>query len=130
MNREEVWDGTSAASPFIQFGFRHLFPYRVSVVHDWAHGVAEGTRSPPDGRRPFCVPYTLRFLAQGFRGRIWSGCFSGVVMAFQCGTNWCEMAKIAGPVQGPLLSYETFTAFMLEASFFGILIFGRPRLPP
>jgi cytochrome d ubiquinol oxidase subunit I len=37
---------------------------------------------------------------------------------------------MSGPIQGPLLSYETFTAFFLEASFFGILLFGRPRVPP
>ena len=37
---------------------------------------------------------------------------------------------MSGPVQGPLLLYETFTAFFLEASFFGILLFGRSRVPP
>jgi cytochrome d ubiquinol oxidase subunit I len=37
---------------------------------------------------------------------------------------------MSGPIQGPLLSYETFTAFFLEASFFGILLFGRSRVPP
>jgi cytochrome d ubiquinol oxidase subunit I len=58
------------------------------------------------------------------------GVVSGVVMGFQFGTNWSELAKTSGPIQGPLLSYETFTAFMLEASFFGILIFGRSRVSP
>jgi len=58
------------------------------------------------------------------------GVVSGVVMGFQFGTNWSELAKISGPIQGPLLSYETFTAFMLEASFFGILVFGRSRVHP
>ena len=58
------------------------------------------------------------------------GVVSGVVMGFQFGTNWSVLAKMSGPIQGPLLSYETFTAFMLEAGFFGILIFGRPRVPP
>src|ERR1700737_4671692 len=58
------------------------------------------------------------------------GVVSGVVMAFQFGTNWSVWAKASGPIQGPLLSYETFTAFMLEASFFGVLIFGRKRVPP
>ena len=58
------------------------------------------------------------------------GVVSGVVMAFQFGTNWNVLSKMSGPIQGPLLSYETFTAFMLEAGFFGILIFGRPRVPP
>jgi cytochrome bd ubiquinol oxidase subunit I len=58
------------------------------------------------------------------------GVVSGVVMAFQFGTNWSELAKMSGPIQGPLLSYETFTAFALEASFFGVLVFGRSRVPP
>jgi cytochrome d ubiquinol oxidase subunit I len=58
------------------------------------------------------------------------GVVSGVVMGFQFGTNWSELAKMSGPIQGPLLSYETFTAFMLEASFFGILVFGRSRVHP
>jgi cytochrome d ubiquinol oxidase subunit I len=58
------------------------------------------------------------------------GVVSGVVMGFQFGTNWSELSKMSGPIQGPLLSYETFTAFMLEASFFGILVFGRQRVRP
>src|SRR5260221_4599731 len=57
------------------------------------------------------------------------GVVSGIVMAFQFGTNWSELAKMSGPIQGPLLMYETFTAFMLEATFFGVLIFGRSRVP-
>jgi cytochrome d ubiquinol oxidase subunit I len=40
------------------------------------------------------------------------------------------MARMSGPIQGVLLSYETFTAFFLEASFFGILLFGRARVAP
>jgi len=58
------------------------------------------------------------------------GVVSGVVMAFQFGTNWSVLARMSGPIQGPLLSYEAFTAFFLEASFFGILLFGRTRVPP
>jgi Cytochrome bd terminal oxidase subunit I len=58
------------------------------------------------------------------------GVVSGVVMAFQFGTNWSVLSKMSGPIQGPLLSYETFTAFALEASFFGVLLFGRSRVPP
>jgi len=58
------------------------------------------------------------------------GVVSGIVMAFQFGTNWEMLARMAGPIQGVLLSYETFTAFFLEASFFGILLFGRSRVPP
>jgi cytochrome d ubiquinol oxidase subunit I len=58
------------------------------------------------------------------------GVVSGIVMAFEFGTNWSVLSKMSGPIQGPLLSYETFTAFMLEATFFGVLIFGRARVPP
>jgi cytochrome bd ubiquinol oxidase subunit I len=58
------------------------------------------------------------------------GVVSGIVMAFQFGTNWSELSRTSGPIQGVLLSYETFTAFALEASFFGILLFGRSRVAP
>jgi cytochrome bd ubiquinol oxidase subunit I len=51
-------------------------------------------------------------------------------MAFQFGTNWSVLSRMSGPIQGPLLSYEAFTAFFLEATFFGILLFGRARVPP
>ena len=58
------------------------------------------------------------------------GVVSGIVMAFQFGTNWSEFSRMSGGIQGVLLSYETFTGFALEASFFGILLFGRSRVPP
>jgi cytochrome d ubiquinol oxidase subunit I len=54
---------------------------------------------------------------------------SGIVMAFQFGTNWSELSRRTGPIQGPLLGYESFTAFALEAAFFGVLMFGRGRVP-
>ena len=53
------------------------------------------------------------------------GVVSGVVMAFQFGTNWNVLSKMSGPIQGPLLSYEAFTAFALEAS-----VFWRPPFWP
>ncbi len=58
------------------------------------------------------------------------GVVSGIVLAFEFGTNWSELSRLSGPIQGPLLSYETFTAFMLEASFFGVLLFRRSRVRP
>jgi cytochrome bd ubiquinol oxidase subunit I len=58
------------------------------------------------------------------------GVVSGVVMAFEFGTNWSVLSRMSGPMQGPLLSYETFTAFTLEAGFLGVLTFGRTRVPP
>ena len=49
------------------------------------------------------------------------GVVSGIVLAFEFGTNWSRLSEATGPIQGPLLSYESFTAFALEASFFGVL---------
>ncbi|CAD0327735.1 cytochrome ubiquinol oxidase subunit I [Xanthomonas hortorum pv. vitians] len=56
------------------------------------------------------------------------GVVSGIVMAFQFGANWPELSRIAGSVIGPLLSYEVLTAFFLEASFLGVMMFGWGRI--
>jgi cytochrome d ubiquinol oxidase subunit I len=53
------------------------------------------------------------------------GVVSGVTMSFQFGTNWPGFMAIAGNVAGPLLGYEILTAFFLEASFLGIMLFGK-----
>jgi len=58
------------------------------------------------------------------------GVVSGIVLGFEFGTNWSELARASGPIQGPLLTYETYTAFALEATFFGVLLFGRQRVAP
>jgi cytochrome d ubiquinol oxidase subunit I len=58
------------------------------------------------------------------------GVVTGVVMAFQFGTNWSVLAQKTGAIQGPLLGYETFTAFLLEATFFGVMLLGRDRVSP
>ena len=57
------------------------------------------------------------------------GVVSGIVMAFQFGTNWSVLAERTGAIQGPLLGYEGFTAFLLEATFFGVMLLGRSRVP-
>src|SRR3984957_16272307 len=56
------------------------------------------------------------------------GVVSGLVMAYEFGTNWLRFADKAGAVVGPLMSYEVLTAFFLEAGFLGILLFGRERV--
>nr|WP_272494157.1 cytochrome ubiquinol oxidase subunit I [Stenotrophomonas mori] len=58
------------------------------------------------------------------------GVVSGIVMAFQFGTNWPRLSEVAGSVIGPLLTYEVLTAFFLEASFLGVMLFGWGRVPP
>lgn len=58
------------------------------------------------------------------------GVVSGIVMAFQFGTNWSNFAYISANFLGPILSYEVVTAFFLEAAFLGVLLFGRGKVPP
>jgi cytochrome d ubiquinol oxidase subunit I len=56
------------------------------------------------------------------------GVVSGVVMSYQFGTNWSVFSDKAGNVIGPLLGYEVLTAFFLEASFLGVMLFGWNRV--
>jgi cytochrome d ubiquinol oxidase subunit I len=56
------------------------------------------------------------------------GVVSGIVLAFEMGLNWSRLSDSSGPIQGPLIVYESFTAFALEAAFFGVLIYGRNRV--
>jgi cytochrome d ubiquinol oxidase subunit I len=58
------------------------------------------------------------------------GVVSGVVMSFQFGTNWSAFSDRTGNVLGPLLGYEVLTAFFLEASFLGVMLFGWGRVKP
>lgn len=56
------------------------------------------------------------------------GVVSGITMSFQFGTNWPGFMEHAGNIAGPLLGYEVLTAFFLEATFLGIMLFGRGRV--
>lgn len=58
------------------------------------------------------------------------GVVSGVVMSYQFGTNWSVFSDRVGNVIGPLMGYEVLTAFFLEASFLGIMLFGWGRVSP
>lgn len=57
------------------------------------------------------------------------GVVSGIVMAFQFGTNWSNFSYAASNFIGPILAYEVVTAFFLEATFLGVLLFGREKVP-
>ncbi len=57
------------------------------------------------------------------------GVVSGVTMSFQFGTNWPGFMERVGNIAGPLLAYEVLTAFFLEATFLGIMLFGFRRVP-
>ncbi|MBS9427009.1 cytochrome ubiquinol oxidase subunit I [Photorhabdus akhurstii] len=56
------------------------------------------------------------------------GVVSGLVMAYQFGTNWSFFSDFAGSITGPLLTYEVLTAFFLEAGFLGVMLFGWNRV--
>ncbi len=56
------------------------------------------------------------------------GVVSGITMSFQFGTNWPGFMETVGNVAGPLLAYEVLTAFFLEATFLGIMLFGASRV--
>ncbi|SHO65930.1 cytochrome d ubiquinol oxidase subunit I [Pseudoxanthobacter soli DSM 19599] len=58
------------------------------------------------------------------------GVVSGLVMAYQFGTNWSYFSSFAGSVTGPLLAYEVLTAFFLEAGFLGVMLFGWNKVGP
>jgi len=57
------------------------------------------------------------------------GVVSGIVMPFQFGTNWSRYSDATANILSPLLGYEGLTAFFLEASFLGVLLFGRHLVP-
>lgn len=70
--------------------------------------------------------FWLRIFAVSFG----MGVVSGIVMSFQFGTNWSVLSERAGNILGPLLSYEVLTAFFLEATFLGVMLFGAKRVSP
>jgi cytochrome d ubiquinol oxidase subunit I len=58
------------------------------------------------------------------------GVVTGIVMSFQFGLTFAKFSQFAGGVIGPLIGYETLTAFFLEAGFLGIMLFGESRVGP
>ncbi|AYN07653.1 cytochrome ubiquinol oxidase subunit I [Alteromonas sp. RKMC-009] len=70
-----------------------------------------------------------RFWVRVFALTFALGVVSGVTMSFQFGTNWPGFMEKAGNVAGPLLGYEVLTAFFLEATFLGIMLFGMRKVP-
>lgn len=56
------------------------------------------------------------------------GVVSGITMSFQFGTNWPGFMETVGNIAGPLLGYEVLTAFFLEATFLGIMLFGQSKV--
>jgi cytochrome d ubiquinol oxidase subunit I len=93
------------------------------------------------GMASFLAVLEWRFLMTAYKDMFlfWSkifavgfgmGVVSGVVMAYEFGTNWSGFSMIAGNITGPLLTYEVLTAFFLEAGFLGVMLFGWHRVSP
>ncbi|WP_299579650.1 cytochrome ubiquinol oxidase subunit I [uncultured Microbulbifer sp.] len=70
-----------------------------------------------------------RFWVKVFALTFALGVVSGITMSFQFGTNWPGYMARVGNIAGPLLGYEVLTAFFLEATFLGIMLFGIKRVP-
>ncbi len=74
------------------------------------------------------------FRISGFWTRIFAfsfgmGVVSGIIMPFQFGTNWARFSDATANVLSPMMAYEDLMAFFLEASFLGVLLFGRRLVP-
>ena len=69
-----------------------------------------------------------RFWVKVFALTFALGVVSGITMSFQFGTNWPGFMEKVGNIAGPLLGYEVLTAFFMEASFLGIMLFGKDRV--
>jgi cytochrome d ubiquinol oxidase subunit I len=71
----------------------------------------------------------MRFWTKIFAVSFAMGVVSGIVLSYQFGTNWSRFSVVVGNVIGPLIGYEVLTAFFLEATFLGIMLFGFNRVP-
>lgn len=107
-------------------GYHIVFP-TLSIGLAWfllALRTCEYFSANPVYRRAY--DFWLRIFGLSFG----MGVVSGVVLSYEIGTNWGRFSEIAGPVVGPLMSFEVLTAFFLEAGFLGIMLLGRKRVSP
>jgi len=112
----------------LQFGFvisfHILFPAFTIGLASWlAFLEALWLRTRKDYVRDLYF-FWLKIFAVSFG----VGVVSGIVMSFQFGTNWAGFSTAAGNVVGPLLNYEVLTAFFMEATFLGVMLFGWERV--
>ena len=104
--------------------FHILFP-TISISMGWALLFFK-TRFGATGQRHWMDAY--QFWVKIFALTFALGVVSGITMSFQFGTNWPGFMNTVGNVAGPLLAYEVLTAFFLEATMLGIMLFGRGRV--
>ena len=104
--------------------FHILFP-TISIALGWFLLFFK-TRLVVTGQQHWMDAY--QFWVKIFALTFALGVVSGITMSFQFGTNWPGFMNTVGNVAGPLLAYEVLTAFFLEATFLGIMLFGRGRV--
>lgn len=113
----------------IQFAFvvsfHAIFPVFTIGLAAWIALLEAQNYRRPDPVREKLSQFWIKIFAVVFG----MGVVSGIVMAFQFGTNWSKFSFAASNFLGPVLSYEVVTAFFLEATFLGVLLFGRDRVP-
>src|SRR6185436_510698 len=74
--------------------------------------------------------HLMQFWTRIFAVSFAMGVVSGIVLSYQFGTNWSRFSVVVGNIVGPLIGYEVLSAFFLEATFLGVLLFGFNRVPP
>jgi cytochrome d ubiquinol oxidase subunit I len=104
--------------------FHILFP-TISIAMGWVLLFFK-TRFVTTGQSHWMDAY--QFWVKIFALTFALGVVSGITMSFQFGTNWPGFMNTVGNVAGPLLAYEVLTAFFLEATMLGIMLFGRGRV--
>ena len=104
--------------------FHILFP-TISIAMGWFLLFFK-TRFVSTGEQHWMDAY--QFWVKIFALTFALGVVSGITMSFQFGTNWPGFMNTVGNVAGPLLAFEVLTAFFLEATFLGIMLFGRGRV--
>ncbi len=113
----------------IQFGanisFHILFP-TITIALGWVLLFFK-LRFNATGDEKWMNAY--RFFVKVFALSFALGVVSGITMSFQFGTNWPGFMLKVGNIAGPLLAYEVLTAFFLEATFLGIMLFGFRKVP-
>jgi cytochrome d ubiquinol oxidase subunit I len=109
----------------LNIGFHILFP-SLTIALAW---FLLGFRLVYQRTRDLAWLATYKLWVKIFALSFAMGVVSGVVMSFQFGTNWPKYMTTVGAIAGPLLSYEVLTAFFLEATFLGVMLFGMNRVP-
>ncbi len=104
--------------------FHILFP-TISIALGWTL-LFFRTRWLRTGDSAWLMAY--RFWTKVFALTFALGVVSGITMSFQFGTNWPGFMERVGNIAGPLLGYEVLTAFFLEATFLGVMLFGHGKV--